>query len=346
MSLARQRLPRDCHAKRYSGSMNIHMPIQKLTAFVFLLHSAAYPVNVYAQDTERDAIMRGLSFVGTAGEQWIAEQECVTCHQIPSMIWSHQVAADYESSTGSKLKQWEIWATDVTSFVKPERKEDVDFDTALAANIDTAAQLLLAIPKPKNESPDEWRTAFGRKLAELQQEDGSWRACGQLPLQKRPENETHAVTTLWTSLALIKEGFDFDQDAALKFANVDAPQSIEWFAAKLLVESSSASNNPKDVIAARVRLVALQNQDGGWGWKKGEQSDALGTGYALYALKSTGTSQPRAMEAATEFLLRTQRPDGSWDVPGTKRSAKGRVTSPATDWGTAWAIIALAAKPS
>jgi hypothetical protein len=68
-------------------------------------------------------------------------------------------------------------------------------------------------------------------------------------------------------------------------------------------------------------LRAEQRSDGGWAQPGSPQSDAYGTGQALYALHVAGglpASDP-VYQRGAQFLLRTQEPDGSWFV--TKRVA-------------------------
>ena len=160
-------------------------------------------------------------------------------------------------------------------------------------------------------------------------------------MQRRPKQETAAVTTLWTMLALHREGTPFNRETAAEFvAKVTEPESTEYLAVHGLV---TAVLDPPKVPATLTKLLAAQNEDGGWGWKINQPSDALGTGYALYALKQMSMASDQ-VTAATNYLLQTQHQDGAWSVPGTKRSAGSKATETATDWGTAWAIIALASQ--
>jgi Prenyltransferase and squalene oxidase repeat len=63
-------------------------------------------------------------------------------------------------------------------------------------------------------------------------------------------------------------------------------------------------------------LAAMQRSDGGWSQLPTLDSDAYATGEALYALNVAGkmsTSDP-VYRKGTDYLLRTQAPDGSWHV--------------------------------
>ncbi|PHQ33881.1 prenyltransferase/squalene oxidase repeat-containing protein [Rhodopirellula bahusiensis] len=304
----------------------------------------------WSQDAAR-SIQRGLQYVQQAGERWIEKRGCVSCHQIPTLIWSHEAARRTDSiAVSDQLDDWERWSTDVVNFVKPEQKANLDQSATMAANIDTMTQLLLAIPRTNASSAPggtDWRLRFAEKLLEEQSADGSWRACGQLPAQRRPTKETTATTTAWTALALMREPVEFEPSTAIQFVDsIDRPESTEFLATRLLLAHemnrrlSKQSLPPSSSQRWRSALLDHQNDDGGWGWKLADTSDALGTGYALHALAMTGADS-NVLDRAVKYLVATQEPSGRWKVPGTKASAKGKATPTANDWGSAWAVIAL-----
>ena len=94
--------------------------------------------------------------------------------------------------------------------------------------------------------------------------------------------------------------------------------------------------------AARNALLGQQNADGGWGWLVGEASDAFGTGLALHALGRSGlTTASPALQQAVAYLKTTQRPDGSWPVPSTRKQDNKRIRETSSYWGTAWATLGI-----
>lgn len=153
-----------------------------------------------------------------------------------------------------------------------------------------------------------WTEEARATLLRLQQPDGSWKPGGQLPLQDKPGREQQEVTTLWVLLAL------------------------------------RADPSVKEQATSKARLLAAQSADGGWPWKIGGRPDAFGTGLALHALARSGTAaDDPAVGRARDFLLRSQKADGSWPVPSTRKKDAGKIKATATDWGTAWAVIGLLA---
>ncbi|MDB4621780.1 hypothetical protein OAG82_02865 [Rubripirellula sp.] len=80
----------------------------------------------------------------------------------------------------------------------------------------------------------------------------------------------------------------------------------------------------------------------GWGWLTTESSDALATGMAIYALsRHSNDNRERSILKAVTFLTESQTSDGSWQVPGTKKTARNKPTPTSNYWGTAWAVIGL-----
>ncbi len=348
----------------------------------------------------RAAVEKSLPFVIAEGEKWIAEKKCVTCHQVPFMVWSLNAAAERGIELDrQKREQFSSWAVNWKNMATKEDLERGEGHT-LARHSDPVAQLLLARgsdrstltlalsqrEREKNRdaltrmqdqpfaSPPAgtlsqrereniqgtltltlsqrereksgWPAVFAERLAAGQQEDGSWKAGGQLPSQKRPERETQEVSTMWSLVALQSyaapaEGVvDRFSGARQWLGNETEGQSTEWWAVRLLLERGSG--NDKEANRLRGELLARQHEDGGWGWLCADESDAFGTGVALYALARDGmTADESAIARGREFLVQTQQPDGSWLVKGTKKSKAQQVEPTATYWGTCWAVIGM-----
>ena len=306
-----------------------------------VLGNLATFIPVTADETSSiEAVENAIDYLKKGGEGWIKKRGCVSCHQVPAMLWSLGEAQRSGLDVSEQdLKRWADWSTDPVNFVKPEQKEDVDVQETMAGNIDTMAGLLLAIP---NDQPSPWRKIFIAKICQEQANDGSWKACGQLPLQKRPQLETTQTTTLWVTLALLKHNStDFNFENAIQFSDSGPPaKSTEWYAVRLMVagQCDEASSEQR-----HADLIRHQNADGGWGWITGDPSDALATGIALYSLSQYGSDNAEVTSNAANFLIKTQTEAGNWKVPGTKTASKHKSTATSDYWGTAWAVISLSA---
>jgi hypothetical protein len=99
------------------------------------------------------------------------------------------------------------------------------------------------------------------------------------------------------------------------------------------------------------KLIVAQHADGGWAQLNSLASDAYATGQSLYALHQSGqlAVDAQAYQKGIAFLLRTQEPDGSWNVPTRSFPSVEYVDSgfPHGDnqfisaAGTNWATMAL-----
>lgn len=313
-----------------------------LARILLLLTALGVPgaAGAQAADAVRAAVSKALPFVEARGRAWIADRGCVSCHQVPSMLRSLEdagargfsVPRDFLDRTAEWSTHWEHWTN---QGAKAGRT------SAEASNVDTYSALLLTGAKVGAAWAEEARAT----LLRLQQPDGSWKPGGQLPLQDKPGREQREVTTLWVLLALRADPSATEQatsKARAFLAGAAAATTVERLALELLL--AAEEGRPTD--AAKARLLAAQSAEGGWPWKIGGRPDAFGTGLALHALARTGTAaDDQAVGRARDFLLRSQKADGSWPVPGTRKKDAGKIKATATDWGTAWAVIGLLAWP-
>ena len=70
---------------------------------------------------------------------------------------------------------------------------------------------------------------------------------------------------------------------------------------------------PQDTLRkAIVHIATMQDENGGWSRLKGEfPSEAEPTAWAIIALAMNGIA-PEKVDKGVAFLLKDQRPDGSW----------------------------------
>lgn len=289
------------------------------------------------------AVQRSLPFIQKGGVAWMKKQQCVSCHQVPFMLWSHQQAKEQNIQINNeKLTEWTTWSLDfcVNSQNQKTKKKD-------GGGLDTMSQLILALPYSElTVKHQESLRTLAKLIVELQQPEGYWKAEGQLPSQRRPKSETDAVTTMWTVLALHKidkkmGGAGKSQEKALAWLkeNSRTGKSNEWLVTTLLLAHALEKPDQQQKILAD--LLKKQNPDGGWSWLIGEKSDAFATGQSLFALGMVGVrSDHPAVQKAWHYLVQTQQDDGSWSVPSTKQAVKNHAAT-STYWGTCWAVMGL-----
>jgi hypothetical protein len=274
----------------------------------------------------RAAVERSLPFIEKKGVEWMRDRKCTSCHQVTFMLWSHREALEHGIAVDAKkLDVWTEWSIEYTLTTKTDKGER-------GGGIDTMAQLLLA----RGTNADPRYREIADLMLVLQKEDGHFDAGGQLPSQRRPKNETNEVTTQWVLLAL------------QSLPSEEALKSVQERAATWLADRKPGKSNESLALAALFtrsdellqKLLESQNDDGGWSWLIGEASDALATGQTLYLLGRWGAAvDPQRIQRARDFLIKTQREDGSWKVASTKAKPKNDDTS--TYWGTCWAAIGL-----
>jgi hypothetical protein len=326
--------------------------------------AVAAPDRASASLDARAAVERALPFLARDGAWWLAGGKdvpgrggCITCHHVALALWSHSEAeragVDVTGDTVVKLRgDARRFFTRSPDEVKPVGTE----------------QLLLGVRASVPDQPEQqWRRQLQRRLVADQESNGSWQAGGQFPAQRRPAAESDAVATMWALLALDsidpREPAPVDSRTRALAWLGRQPEGVsnEWLALRLLLERRLGNAAPAQALLTR--LLERQRPDGGWSWLApptaaarprsprpaavpAGTSDALSTGQILYALRLAGLGPEHpAASRASDYLLGTQRPDGTWSVPSelvSKKGRRGTIDYVYRYWGTAWATIGLA----
>lgn len=278
----------------------------------------------------RSAVERSLGFLESEGVAWLDKQGCIACHHGAWMVWSFSEA----QRAGIKVdaRKFDALSSRVGKMYLAERAEH---EKKKNGWVESTYMLL-----SRYDDPDaEWRRVAGALLVAGQGGNGSWKYAGQgLDL---PASEADEATTLWAILAL-PEGSKAEaasRDKALAWLKQAKPGSGHDSAAlHLAVELRFGARARVETLTKE--LLARQNTDGGWSWsKKRPQSDAFATGESLYVLGLAGLkADAPAVQKAWNYLVTTQRPDGSWQSASRKPSGGNQIS---TYWATAWAAIGL-----
>ena len=301
---------------------------------------AAAPVKPPTEAEFRTVITRSLGFLAKEGDQWMTDKSCNSCHHMPELLWSHREAkARGFPFDQKKFDEWLAWSVERATDKKPGLEE--------------AALMILAMPE--RPAPE-----LTKLLAADQKPDGTWSPAGQFAtMQKRGEPDAKATSTRLSLIALgIPQSANPQADAARAKAGAmlqkkDASTSMESLVFRTLYARRFGS--PAEADALRKDILKQQRGDGGWSSFIGENmSDPLATGQVLYALQPSSSDPPTAdaIARAQQWLVHTQRPDGSWPIDITHISKMDR-SAPAkaksfkdatgiyTYWGSGWATIGL-----
>ncbi len=221
-------------------------------------------------------------------------------------------------------------------------------------DLDDAAMVLMALEKIRGVDTDRMRLAKERGVGwflGMQNEDGGWASFdadnNRLYLNNIPFADHGALLDPSTEdltgrgLELLGTlGYPRDLEAvdrAIHFIRASQRHDGPWYGRwgvnyiygtwSVLRGLGAIGVDPRhEYVQRAVRwLVRRQNRDGGWGetcesYAKPElagigESLPSQTGWALLGLFAAGQTTGPAVERGVEYLMRTQRPDGSWEDP-------------------------------
>lgn len=156
-------------------------------------------------------------------------------------------------------------------------------------------------------------------VAAEQMADGSWCLGGI----SRPPIEEGCIARAARAIRLLQwygpPGLKSDFEKRIARARdylLEAQPKTTDDRAMLLAGLKWSGASPGRVEAAALALLSEQRADGGWAGNQYLATDAYATGGALDALFQSGklAANDAAYRRGVDFLLRTQRPDGSWYV--------------------------------
>jgi len=339
-----------CTAGR--GSAAAHAGFAWLRHLVVAAGMIALPGIMMASDpitpaTEvKQAVDRSLKFLAKDSLAWKEEHGCISCHHGALVAWATTEAkARGHAVDESFLADLVAWIIQSGDGARKIPKRPASAPKAMNYFAPNMALALSADPSPSAAVRDALavvhKTVRGDQVA-----DGSWVAW---PDTRAPIfGPSNAVATAFSILALAS-GADAESQATrtrgLKWL-LNAPPDTELQATTLRLIVSRRCGQPDAACAPLMaELRRRQRSDGGWAQTQDMSSDAYATGQALYALAEAGASvDDDAVKRGQSFLIKTQRPDGAWDMisrpcPPTNKGAKNLI--PITGAGASWAALGL-----
>lgn len=193
------------------------------------------------------------------------------------------------------------------------------FRSGTESDNDTTSAALLALsggwsPLPMAD-PDGSVTRALTYLAQRRTSDGLWRTWQHL--QDPPAQDV--VAHVATALAAHPDAHTIAVDDARQWLIEQWKGAGRWTAAwywslpYATHEAAAALPDESELLRrAAVDLLAQQNGDGGWPAEPGRASRPSATGLALAALARCGVRSAAAWSPGLNYLLDTQKPDGTW----------------------------------
>jgi ankyrin repeat protein len=263
----------------------------------------------------RAAVERSLPLLQRSDQTFLRKSGCVSCHNnsLTAMTTAlartrgfpvdDSIVAEQKQTVAAYLENW---------------RERVLQNMGIPGDADTVSYILLGLAA-EDVPPDMATDAMAHYLRGRQHADGHWWI-----LAHRPPIESSDIQVTATSLRALqayaprahhREFAEAVRRAAVWLEGA-RPASTEDHAFRLLGLHWAGGADAGVLRSAARALVAGQRPDGGWAQIPSLPSDAYATGQALFALAESGTlpvSDPVYVRGV-QFLLSTQRADGSWYV--------------------------------
>jgi hypothetical protein len=305
-------------------------------------------------------VERAIKYVRDESASWLRTKKCAACHHAPLVLWSLSeaerqgyaidkkfVTDTAESLLGSREKL-------LGSKIFPNPADPPDprpQGRGLNMGLPFLAMAARSLPA-LTESQQQSLKLIAQEIVKKQQPDGSWEFFATL--RRPPINESKTTDAVWIIMALQGEaGPDAPQsvrDALAKattwLAGAKLPNNLQDKVFKVLLQARAGKT--RDAMQSTIdELLAMQQGDGGWRQNAEMTSDAYATGQTLYALSLAGyTAEQPETRRAVDFLVATQKPDGSW--PMTSRSTpngepgSAKLLTPIMCSASSWAVLGLA----
>ena len=229
-----------------------------------------------------------------------------------------------------------------------------EFANSAYPDIDDTAEALIALKQVNLDDPERQREAMRRGaewILGMQSKNGGWAAFDRdntlkvvatIPFADFGEmiDPPSADVTAHVVEALVRVGYPADMGPMRQAARYlwseqeeDGPWFGRWgvnyiYGTGAVLPALKAMGEDMNTGAVRrtvAWLVAHQNEDGGWGESCASYADlalagqgpssASQTSWALLALLAAGESDSDAVRRGIEYLVATQREDGTWEEP-------------------------------
>jgi squalene-hopene/tetraprenyl-beta-curcumene cyclase len=253
-------------------------------------------------DDARKLVERSLAFLETGAVAWVAMNKCVTCHHVPTMLWTHHEARKLGFAVNEKAVR-DLETEAISQYLGHPEFTPTGQDKGFLEKPLGPGSVYLVLGLQANPAPSEEAVQALEKLRSNfvthQNENGSWTT----KVNQAPLIDSHDVVTMQILLAMgdggpagkhrdaWDRGWKWLQETPLR----DETQPIAY---RLLI--ASRCRNQGGVQKGVEQLRTRQQADGGWSQKPQLATDALATGQALFALGAAGVGARHRGQAAAD----------------------------------------------
>ena len=291
-----------------------------IRTLVLLPLAACISSAAISPEQARSAAASSLGLLQRSASVFVGKMPCFSCHHQGLGTMAARMAQERGIDAGPDAAKVALHG-----LTSPISIDPASIDKAVQANylIDPsmADGSALMAAYAAGVKPSLSTAVYARRIGNWQEADGHWTT-----LDARPPHSYSFITATAVAVRAISLYYpprlsaerDLRIAKAATWLSKTKVRSTEDATFRLLglLWASAPSGD------ARQALLNLQRSDGGWSQTPQLASDAYSTGQAIYALSQAAgmkLTDPH-IEAAVGWLLRTQKPDGSWLVESRQRS--------------------------
>lgn len=262
----------------------------------------------------RDAVTRSISAMQQSQVVYVEKRSCFGCHHQLHPLVGLSLARSRGFEVDEDLFQEQLEHT--VEHLRRERKRFED-GRGPGGQVLTAGSALRML-RLGGYAPDEVTEPVVAYLLKRDRDRGYWRQISQRP----PSGSSHFTSTRLAIESLQAFATPEQRDeadariaAARRWLIDTAPKETEEHVSRLW--GLKLADAPNDIIRDAVKtLIDAQHSDGGWAQKPDMDSDAYATGTVLVVLHQMGgiSVEEPVYRRGVEYLVRTQKPDGTWHV--------------------------------
>jgi hypothetical protein len=276
--------------------------------------SCVIPPSPAKSGAARDAVAASLPQLLSGATGHAERKVCFACHNQAYPMLALVAARDGGFEVPEKY--FAEQARHISEFLG-SNKERFREGKGTGGQAATASFALLTL-ELAGHKPDDTTAAVAEYLLKFEPTRDHWRTNSN-----RPPTEASDFTTTYAALRVLRTyGAKEDRELLAKRVSnarswmLKTPAKDTEDRVFRLFGLKEAGAGEKDIAAAAWELLKAQRADGGWSQLDGGRSDAYATGSALYALHHAGglSTDSAAYRAGVEYLVKTQRLDGTWYI--------------------------------